>query len=214
MRLRKASKTLLLLLTIFVLGYWIPEFFQMPVNGATIRSYAQNSFWAYPWGKSVTHKGVDIFARKGTQVHSSTPGIVVYTGQFSLGGNVVMVLGPKWQIHYYAHLDSIQASWLEPVSHHSRIGTVGTTGNAAGKPPHLHYSIRRLIPFPWKADKSVQGCKKMGYVNPIPLLNKGTAYSNSSTINDFPSTWRSTPRERLAPEITSRPEFLPAKPSW
>ncbi len=46
----------------------------MPVAGATISSYNQNSFWAYPWGKSVTHKGVDIFAKEGTAVLSSTGG--------------------------------------------------------------------------------------------------------------------------------------------
>ena len=50
----------------------------MPVEGATAKNYAQNSFWFYPWGKSVTHKGVDIFGRKGRAVHPATAGIVVY----------------------------------------------------------------------------------------------------------------------------------------
>jgi hypothetical protein len=44
-------------------------------EGATRKSYSQNSFWAYPWGKSVTHKGVDIFAKKGTDVHPATAGL-------------------------------------------------------------------------------------------------------------------------------------------
>ena len=168
----KLRKTLIFLAILLGLGYLLPEMFQMPVEGATSKSYAQNSFWFYPWGKSITHKGVDIFARKGTKIHSATPGIVIYTGQISRGGNVVLVLGPKWQLHYYAHLDSINAAWFQPVSHQSEIGTVGTTGNAQGKPPHLHYAIRRMIPFPWKADKAPQGWKKMFFVNPVPLLNK------------------------------------------
>ena len=143
----------------------------MPVAGATSRSYDQHSFWAYPWGKSVTHKGVDIFAERGTAVTSATPGLVLYEGHYGRGGKVVMVLGPKWRVHYYAHLDSIRTRFLAPVSHSTLIGNVGTTGNAQGKPPHLHYSIRTLIPYPWLADKSIQGWKKIHYLNPIPYLN-------------------------------------------
>ena len=72
----------------------------MPVKGATAKNYAQNSFWFYPWGKSVTHKGVYIFSIKGRIVHPATPGVVVYKGKNKLGGNVVYVLGPRWRLHY------------------------------------------------------------------------------------------------------------------
>lgn len=82
----------------------------MPVEGATKSSYHPNSFWFYPWGKSITHKGVDIFAKNGTNVRSSTYGLVIYTGRLSMGGNVVLVLGPKWRLHYYAHLQEIKTS--------------------------------------------------------------------------------------------------------
>ena len=74
----------------------------------TKKSYSQNSFWAYPWGKSVTHKGVDIFAKKGTEIHPATAGIVLYKGTMPGGGNVVFIPGPKWRVHYYAHLDEIK----------------------------------------------------------------------------------------------------------
>jgi peptidoglycan LD-endopeptidase LytH len=165
-------KTLLILLAILIIGFLLPQTFKMPVQGATIKSYAQNSYWFYPWGKSVTHKGVDIFAKKGTPVHAATPGIVVFKGQIKRGGNVVLVLGPKWRLHYYAHLDSITTGTLSFVSTNTKIGTVGTTGNAAGKPPHLHYTIRTIIPFPWQIDKSHHGWKKMFYLNPISYLNE------------------------------------------
>jgi murein DD-endopeptidase MepM/ murein hydrolase activator NlpD len=165
-------KILKILAIILVIGFLIPQSFKMPVSGATQRSYSQASFWYYPWGESLTHKGVDIFAKKGTVVHSSTYGIVIFTGQLRLGGNVVLVLGPKWRLHYYAHLDRINTSILSALSTGSEIGTVGASGNAAGKPAHLHYTIRTLVPYPWRIDKSVQGWRKMFYLNPVTYLNE------------------------------------------
>lgn len=174
----KSPKTKLLsrifsvILIIFLIGFLIPQHLSMPVEGATRGSYAQDSWWFYPWGKSVTHKGVDIFAKAGTNIHSATNGLVVYKGTIERGGNVVLVLGPKWRFHYYAHLKDIKTTMLSPVSRESIIGTVGTTGNAKGKPPHLHYAIKTLIPYPWRIDNSVQGWKKMFYLNPIQYLNE------------------------------------------
>ncbi|RYY87713.1 MAG: M23 family metallopeptidase [Chitinophagaceae bacterium] len=144
----------------------------MPVRGAGRGSYDQHSFWAYPWGESVTHKGVDIFARRGTPVEAATGGLVVYSGTNRLGGRVVLVLGPRWRTHYYAHLDSINVRSFSFVSRGRVLGTVGATGNAAGKPAHLHYSIKTLVPYPWQNDKGRQGARRMFYVNPVPLLNK------------------------------------------
>ncbi len=144
----------------------------MPVEGATKSSYNEKSFWYYPWGKSVTHKGVDIFAKEGTTVGSSTSGLVIYCGQLKMGGNVVFVLGPKWRIHYYAHLQEIKTSVGSWVNKGGIIGTVGTSGNAVGKSPHLHYSIVTAIPYFWRIDLDHQGWKKMFYLNPINFLEE------------------------------------------
>jgi murein DD-endopeptidase MepM/ murein hydrolase activator NlpD len=157
---------------LLIAGFVIPQKIIMPVEGATRKSYSQNSFWAYPWGKSVTHKGVDIFAKKGTGVRPATGGIVLFKGTTPRGGNVVYILGPKWRIHYYAHLDKIKTKRLSFVSSGTVIGTVGNTGNAIGKPSHLHYTIKTIIPYPWRIDKSIQGKRKMFYLNPITYLNK------------------------------------------
>lgn len=129
----------------------------MPVQGATRADYNPNSFWYYPWGKSVTHKGVDIFAKQGQPIVSSTPGIVLYTGNLKIGGNVVLILGPKWRLHYYAHLKDIKTRPLAIKKSGSIIGSVGNTGNAKGKPAHLHYSIITPIPYPWLIDNDRQG---------------------------------------------------------
>ena len=59
-----------------------------------------------------------------------------------MGGNVVRVLGPGPQVHYFAHLERFGP--VEPrglVRRGEVIGYVGDTGNARGTPPHLHYGI-------------------------------------------------------------------------
>jgi peptidoglycan LD-endopeptidase LytH len=155
---------------IIIAGLLLPQNFTMPVDGATTKSYHPASFWYYPWGKSVTHKGIDIFAKEGTTVVSSTSGLVLYCGKISMGGNVILVLGPKWRLHYYAHLQTITTTTFSWVSNKQKIATVGTTGNAVGKSPHLHYSIVSIIPYLWRIDGSKQGWKKMFYLNPIDYI--------------------------------------------
>lgn len=157
---------------LFTIGMLLPQQFQMPVIGASKADYNSESFWYYPWGKSVTHKGVDIFAKSGTEIVSATPGVVLYAGSVSMGGKFVLVLGPKWRLHYYAHLNEINTSAFAIVDHQSVIGTVGTSGNAAGKAPHLHYSIFTMVPYPWRIDGDKQGWKKMFYLNPITYLEE------------------------------------------
>jgi len=166
------KKLFVVLMVVLVIGFFIPQQIIMPVEGAGRNSYSQNSFWAYPWGKSITHKGVDIFAKRGTKIHPATPGIVLYKGTKPRGGNVVFILGPKWRIHYYAHLDKLKVNRFSIVSGKTVIGTVGNTGNAIGKPSHLHYTIKTIIPYPWRIDKSIQGKRKMFYLNPIRYLNE------------------------------------------
>jgi murein DD-endopeptidase MepM/ murein hydrolase activator NlpD len=72
---------------------------------------------------------------------------------------VVWVLGPGGQRHYYAHLDRyadiVTGQRVRPGT---ILGYVGTTGNAAGTPPHLHYGI-------YEAG---------GAINPYPLLRHTT----------------------------------------
>lgn len=169
---RQMNLFTIILAGLVLLGYMIPQHFIMPVAGAGKNSYNKPSFWFYPWGKSVTHKGVDIFAPEGTRVLSSTGGIVVFSGLLERGGNSVLVLGPKWRLHYYAHLKEIKVSAGRIVCSGNPIGTVGTTGNAIGKPAHLHYSISSIWPIPWRADDSKQGWKKIFYLDPTQYLEQ------------------------------------------
>lgn len=168
--MKKRLKKRYIVLIVFAAGIFIPQNLKMPVVGATKSDYNSKSFWYYPWGKSVTHKGVDIFAKKGTAINASTHGIVLYVGEIKYGGKVVVVLGPKWRLHYYAHLDTITTKRFSFVDKKSKIGTVGTSGNAVGKSPHLHYAIVTPIPYVWRIDTSKQGWKKAFYLNPIKYI--------------------------------------------
>ena len=107
-------------------------------------------------GSDRSHAGVDIFARRGTAVLSTTRGLVVSIRDGGLGGRQVWVLGPGRERHYYAHLDDWTAGLKtgDLVMAGSPLGTVGTTGNAGGTPPHLHYGIYG----------------KNGAYDPLPLL--------------------------------------------
>ena len=163
----------LTLLSVGALGGFLPETPTIPVQGATTRDWHPQSFWYYPWGRSGTHKGIDIFAQEGTPVLAATHGLVVHTGVDSLGGNIVLVLGGKWRLHYYAHLQDIDTQAWHWVTAGERIGTVGTSGNAVGKPPHLHYAIRTPYPQPWVYDAGVpQAWNKLFFVDPNRWLSR------------------------------------------
>ena len=136
------------------------------MSGATPFDWDQDSFWHEPWGSSGVHKGIDIFSSRGRDVVAASPGVVVYRGTLKLGGNVVVILGPKWRLHYYAHLDSIYDSAGSLVVAGTAIGTIGDSGNAAGKPPHLHYAIVTPLPYPWLLQRGTQGWKRMFYLDP------------------------------------------------
>lgn len=105
-------------------------------------------------------------------MHSSTVGIVLFTSDGKKSGKFVTILGPKWRIHYYAHLDEVKTRPLAFVTQNTEIGTVGNTGNAATTPAHLHYSIATGVPYPWRIDDAPLGHLKMFYLNPIDYLEE------------------------------------------
>lgn len=159
---------------IFVAGFIVPYSFQNPVEGATQNDYNQESYWYYPWGTSVTHKGVDIFKAKGTPIRPAAGvELVLFAGHMEgKGGNAVITLAPKWRMHYYAHMDEVRTRRFAIVNHDSVIGTVGNTGNAVNTPSHLHFGIMSLIPHPQNIDDSPHGKLKALYMNPVPYLNE------------------------------------------
>jgi murein DD-endopeptidase MepM/ murein hydrolase activator NlpD len=104
----KRRRTVLVIAAIvwLVVFFVVPESPLVPVAGASTADWNRKSFWYEPWGKSGVHKGIDIFASKGTNVLAPTYGLIVFRGTIALGGNVVVLLGPKLRLHYFAHLES------------------------------------------------------------------------------------------------------------
>ena len=163
---RRKRLTWLAVGLIFILGYCLPDPAMIPVQGASRENWDPQSFWYYPWGDSVTHKGIDIFAAEGTPVISDGYGMVTFVGNYTKGGKVALVLGPKWKLHYYAHMSSQSVHTFQLLQPGDQIGTVGDTGNAAGKPPHLHYSVRNVFPYPWRWTSGPHGYQRMFYDDP------------------------------------------------
>ena len=131
-----------------------PSVVQIPVMNVA-KSQITNS-WGFPRSGGRSHRGVDIFAPRGTPVLSATEGIVIRVGTNELGGQVINVLGPGRQVHYYAHLDRYGAFGEGDIVYPGNIlGYVGNTGNARDTPPHLHYGVYDPV---------------QGAVNPWPLL--------------------------------------------
>jgi murein DD-endopeptidase MepM/ murein hydrolase activator NlpD len=118
-----------------------PEVVLVPVSGVSPRRLS--SSFGEPRSEHRHHQGIDIMAPRGTPVVSATAGEVIRIGHDRLGGNVVWVAGEGMSLFYYAHLDRFRAGLGvgDQVTAGTTLGFVGTTGNAAATPPHLHFGI-------------------------------------------------------------------------
>ena len=126
-----------------------------PVRGIAPRS-VQSSFGVARDGGRRSHAGVDIFAPRGTPVLAAADGWVRGSNTNNLGGKVVWIWSPLRGLStYYAHLDDYAVSSGAWVQAGEVVGYVGTTGNARGTPPHLHFGVYAL---------------GAGAVDPLPYL--------------------------------------------
>jgi murein DD-endopeptidase MepM/ murein hydrolase activator NlpD len=121
-----------------------------------VRKQAIADTWQAARGVGRKHEGQDIFAPKGTPVLSATSGYIYNIGENNLGGQTVSVISKGGRVYYYAHLDSYARGIKigDRVSTRTVLGYVGTTGNAQGTPPHLHFGVYT----------------SNGAINPLPLL--------------------------------------------
>jgi murein DD-endopeptidase MepM/ murein hydrolase activator NlpD len=127
----------------------------MPVAGVS-KDKVNDSWHAPRNGGERQHEGQDIFAPRGTPVLSATDGYVVSVAENKLGGRTVSVVGAGGRVYYYAHLDQYadDIGVGNRVTPETVLGYVGTTGNAVGTSPHLHFGVY----------------SSKGAINPLPLL--------------------------------------------
>lgn len=103
---------------------------------------------------NASHHGIDIFAPAGAAVLAVDDG-EARAGEDPKGGHVVFLKAQSGASFYFAHLNSFTGSFPRRVKAGEKIGTVGTSGNAQGKDPHLHFEVRpspgadTVDPFPY-----------------------------------------------------------------
>ncbi|WP_114522170.1 M23 family metallopeptidase [Altererythrobacter sp. ZODW24] len=113
------------------------------------------------------HEALDIPADKGTTVIAAAPGEVEKIFTSEAGGKTLYVRSiDRETIHFYAHLDEYAEGLKEGqrVRRGQRLGTVGSSGNADNKAPHLHFAILRT-----SAD--AEWWEPATAINPYPLLS-------------------------------------------
>lgn len=115
----------------------------MPVAGVSVRDLVDT--WGAPRdGGKRRHRGIDIFAPRGTQIYAIADGVITYVGEQPKGGKCLWLSTEDGMAFYYAHLDRWAPGIYEgmQVNAGTVLGYVGNTGNARSTPSHLHLSVR------------------------------------------------------------------------
>ncbi len=135
------------------MSYFLRITFHLPVENGEVSSFFGTRTSPFS-GVPLFHSGIDIVARKGTNVTSSKAGYVSELGFDQLFGFYVVIdHGNNYQT-FYGHLEKIFVELNQPLNSGMIIGTLGNSGLSTG--PHLHFEIR----------------KNGRPVDPVPLLHK------------------------------------------
>lgn len=89
------------------------------------------------------HDGIDMRSPEGTPIYPMAAGIVIKTDSTPKGGNTVTIEHADEIKTYYAHCAEVKVQKGQKVDNNTIIATVGTSGNAQGTYPHLHFQVWR-----------------------------------------------------------------------
>ncbi len=134
-----------------------------PVDG----THSFSDSWGAPRSNGRTHKGIDIFAAKGTPVVAAADGKVIRISKGTRAGRYIVVEHSGGWRSYYLHLNNDTEGTDDGLRDELPAGIavgavveagdildfVGDSGNAEGTPPHLHFEIhasdgKATNPFP------------------------------------------------------------------
>lgn len=121
----------------------IANHFVLPVGGTIKKEFSnENLQYSETYGDWRLHQGVDIAAKKGTQVNSSGKGKVkkVYTDDM-LGETVVIDHGNNIEA-YYCGLSNVVVSKGDVVEISQKIGVIGDIPSETADETHLHFMVK------------------------------------------------------------------------
>lgn len=135
-------------------GVRLPILFPVPaVAAAPLRdSFADRR------GTARLHDAIDIPAPLGSPVLAVDDGTVIRLSRTGSGGIAVYHADARAQYgYYYAHLQrhAYGLAVGQPLRRGQVVGYVGTTGNAAGTFPHLHFAMYELASGEFRGARAV-----------------------------------------------------------
>ena len=137
----------------------------VPVSGVGTRQLVDTYGASRSGGRH--HEGIDIMAKRGTEVRAAAPGVIAKLFTSQRGGTTLYQYDESGMyVFYYAHLEGYATNIAvgQHVEQGQLLAYVGSTGNATT--PHLHFEIQR-------ADGSGKWWKAHS-INPYPVLKAGT----------------------------------------
>ena len=168
--------------------------FGRPIPGARVSSPFSKRRWHPILHKWKAHNGVDFAARRGTPVHASGAGTVIWCARAGTYGNLIKIRHAGGYETRYAHLHAFRKG-IHRGSHVKKgqiIAYVGTTGRSTG--PHLHFEIRihgrpvNPLNIIQVATKKLTGSKKRAFLKLKKSDNKSIAQllDSNTTFHKLP----------------------------
>ncbi len=113
--------------------------FDSPMSGRLTSRYG---YRRHPMGGDrVFHRGIDIAARYGTEVHAAADGVVKSSSRSYTYGKFVIIKHAYGYETLYGHLSDRKVKVGQKIQQGQVIGEEGSTGRSTG--PHLHFEIRK-----------------------------------------------------------------------